>query len=70
MEFGMLVLFVVLAVVPVCAWFHGLCLFFQANVFLGIVAFFFPPVDTLVRLIEWLGHFNVALALAKALGLH
>jgi hypothetical protein len=60
----------IIAVVVLVSWFHGLFLALHANMGLGIAALFVPPAATVVGIVDFISHVDLAQALAKALGLH
>lgn len=60
-------LYVVLLVAVIAAWFQGLILAFRANVILGVVCFLLHAPLVLIGVIYWLFGFNIPQALMDAL---
>ena len=60
-------LYIVLLVVFVAAWIHGLVLAFRANIFLGILCLFTQVPLVLIGLIYWIFGFDIPGALVRAM---
>lgn len=63
MELAALLIFVVYAlliVVTVVAWFQGLILAFRASVILGIICFFIAPSYLIFGLVKWFAKVDLA----------
>lgn len=61
-------LYVVLLVAVIAAWFQGLILAFRANVILGVICFLLHAPLVLIGVVYWLFGFNIPQALMEALG--
>jgi hypothetical protein len=64
---AIVLLYVVLLVAVIAAWFQGLILTFRANVILGVVCLLLHAPLVLIGVIYWLFDFNIPQALMDAL---
>ena len=50
-------------------WYHGFTLAWHASPVLGVGTMFFVPVGTFIGAVDWLTHVDIAVKIAKVLGL-
>ena len=60
-------LYIMLTVVVLPAWIHGLILAFRANIFLGILCLLVQVPLVLIGVIYWIFGFDIPAALVRAL---